>query len=310
MPRRFRPGRRRPITNPRVTVVIPTYNHARFLGETLRSVLAQTVSDWEAIVVNNYSDDNTVEVVESFGDPRISLVNFANHGIIAASRNLGIEKASAEWVAFLDSDDIWRPEKLQRCLEAAGEQVDVVGHGLVMFRDGETIRTILSGPQSRARYRNLLYGGSCMTPSAILIRKGFLERVGGFSEDGRHLTAEDYELWLKMARDGARFVFLPDLLTDYRVHGDNASNSIQRHRDSSLAVVEDHYLALSGKNGLDRIRFRRQRALIHYGAARKFLAAGDRRACWASTLKSLAIFPFIARAYVNLVLSLFPGAGP
>ncbi len=78
---------------------------------------------------------------------------------------------------------------------------------------------------------------------------------------------------------------------------------------TSLAVVENHYRALSGKNGIDRIRFRRQRALIHYGAARKFLAAGDRRACRTSTCKSLAIFPFTARAYVNLVLSLLPGAG-
>ncbi len=298
------------MTNPLVTVVIPTYNHAHFLGETLRSVLAQTVSDWEAIVVNNYSEDDTVEVVESFGDPRIGLVNFANHGVIAASRNLGIEKASAEWVAFLDSDDIWRPEKLQRCLDAAGEQVDVVGHGLVMFRNGETIRTILSGPESRARYRNLLYGGSCMTPSAILIRTEFLKGLGGFSEDRAYITAEDYELWLKMARDDARFVFLPDLLTDYRVHGDNASNSIQRHRDSSIAVVEDHYRALSGKNGIDRIRFRRQRALIHYGAARKFLAAGDRRASRTSTFKSLSLFPFTARAYANLLLCLLSLARP
>ncbi len=298
------------MTTPRVSVVIPTYNHAQFLGETLRSVLAQTVSDWEAIVVNNYSDDNTVEVVESFDDQRLQLVNFHNNGIIAASRNIGIERAGAEWIAFLDSDDIWRPEKLERCLAATDDALDVVGHGLVMFRNGETIRTILSGPESRARYRNLLYGGSCMTPSAILIRKGLLERVGGFSEDGRHLTAEDYELWLKMARAGARFAFIPDLLTEYRVHESNASKSIQLHRDSSLAVVEDHYRALSGKNGLDRIRFRRQRALIHYGAARKFLAAGDRRACWASTLKSFAIFPFIARAYANLVLSLLPGASP
>ncbi|HIJ43885.1 MAG: glycosyltransferase [Rhodospirillales bacterium] len=294
------------MNRPRISVVIPTYNQAAYLREALASVLAQTMPDWEAVVVNNFSSDDTVEAVESLADPRVTMVNFANGGIIAASRNLGLAKARAEWTAFLDSDDKWRPEKLERCLATADDALDVVGHGLVMFKGEREIRTILSGPGNKARYRSLLFGGSCMTPSAILIRTEFLKGLGGFSEDRAYITAEDYELWLKMAGAGACFAFIPDLLTDYRIHESSASNSIQLHRDSSLRVVEDHYRAMAGKRWPDPIRWRRRIALIHYGAARKFLAAGDRRACRASTFKSLSLFPFTARAYANLLLCLLP----
>ena len=294
------------MNRPRVSIVIPTYNQATYLREALASVAAQTMPDWEAIVVNNFSDDDTVDAVKSLSDPRVTLVNFANDGIIATSRNLGLAKATAEWTAFLDSDDKWRPEKLDRCLAAANDDHDVVGHGLVMFKDEREVRAIQSGPAGKARYRSLLFEGSCMTPSAILIRTEFLKNLGGFSEDRAYLTAEDYELWLKMAAAGARFAFIPDLLTDYRVHESNASSSIQLHRDSSLAVVGDHYRAMASKRCSDTLRFRRRTALIHYGAGRKFLAAGDRRACWASTFKSLMIFPFNARPYANLLISLLP----
>ena len=103
----------------RVSVVVPTYNHARFIGDALRSVVAQTFGDWEAVVVNNFSTDDTVDVVRGIGDPRIRLVDFANHGIIAAGRNEGIRLATGDYVAFLDSDDAWHPGKLERCTTVA-----------------------------------------------------------------------------------------------------------------------------------------------------------------------------------------------
>jgi len=93
---------------PVVSIVIPTYNHEHFLKKCLQSVVDQTFTNWEAIVVNNFSEDNTIAVVNSFHDPRIHLVNFKNNGIIAASRNKGIKLSRADLIAFLDSDDIWQ----------------------------------------------------------------------------------------------------------------------------------------------------------------------------------------------------------
>lgn len=87
-------------TKPYVSVVIPTYNHAKLLKKALDSVLAQTFQDWEAIVINNFSTDNTIEVVDSFADRRIKIFNFSNSGVIAASRNHGLREATGDFIAF------------------------------------------------------------------------------------------------------------------------------------------------------------------------------------------------------------------
>jgi len=106
------------INQPLVSVVIPTYNHALFLERALRSVIDQTYSNWEAIVIDNHSNDNTDEVVASFIDKRIKLLKIHNHGSIAKSRNLGINTAKGKWIAFLDSDDLWYKEKLALSIAA------------------------------------------------------------------------------------------------------------------------------------------------------------------------------------------------
>ena len=105
------------LNNPLISIVIPTYNHAHFLHDALLSVIAQTYQNWEAIVIDNHSNDNTDQVVHSFGDARIKLLKVHNQGIIATSRNMGIKKAKGEWVAFLDSDDLWYPKKLELAVD-------------------------------------------------------------------------------------------------------------------------------------------------------------------------------------------------
>ena len=94
-------------SKPFVSVVIPTYNHAKFLGKALESVIYQTYRNWEVIVIDNKSTDGTRQVIENYKDPRIQYFKISNDGIIAKSRNLGINVAKGEWIAFLDSDDWW-----------------------------------------------------------------------------------------------------------------------------------------------------------------------------------------------------------
>ena len=90
---------------PAVSIVIPTYNHAEYLEQALNSVAKQTFNNWEAIIVNNFSDDATLQIIEQFNEPRFKVINFRNHGVIAASRNEGIRNSLAPVIAFLDSDD-------------------------------------------------------------------------------------------------------------------------------------------------------------------------------------------------------------
>ena len=100
---------------PLISIIIPTYNHAKYLGRALRSIVDQSFSSWEAIIIDNFSKDNTEDVVKSFPNNKIKYFRLNNNGVIAKSRNFGILKARGEWIAFLDSDDWWTKNKLQIC---------------------------------------------------------------------------------------------------------------------------------------------------------------------------------------------------
>lgn len=293
------------MTGPRVSVVIPTYNQADFLRECLASLLAQTVSDWEAIVVNNFSEDHTEQVVHEMDDPRISIVNFRNEGVIAASRNVGVGKARGEWIAFLDSDDEWLPEKLERCLAAATPDVDVVAHPVRMHRDGRVLRDYGAEDPSCAEFRRLLFDRNCLTPSASLVRCSAIERAGGLSEDREMISAEDYDLWLRLAHQGMAVRTVAEPLTRYRVHTGSSSRSAERHMNATLAVIDHHFsrLVADGENRpWDRLRWRRVRGRAVYGAARLLQKAGRRQSAFLYFLRALATYPFLPRAFVGMAL--------
>ena len=114
-----------------VSVIVPTYNHATHLSRALRSVFKQTYENWELIVVDNHSTDNTEALVESFNSPRVKYLKINNHGVIAVSRNAGIEAAEGEWVAFLDADDFWSEDKIESCLTVNG--ADFIYHQVIFY---------------------------------------------------------------------------------------------------------------------------------------------------------------------------------
>jgi glycosyltransferase involved in cell wall biosynthesis len=104
--------------NPLISVVIPTYNHAHFLRFALQSVIEQTYQNWEIIIIDNHSSDNTDEVLKQFDFYNLRIFKINNNGIIGVSRNVGIKAAKGDWIAFLDSDDIWYKEKLKKSVDA------------------------------------------------------------------------------------------------------------------------------------------------------------------------------------------------
>lgn len=292
------------MNSPAVSVVIPTYNHARFLRAAIQSVLEQTFTDWEAVIVNNYSEDETVEVIASFADPRIRLVDFRNHGVIAASRNHGIGLARGEYIAFLDSDDVWYPEKLARCMEKLMTGADLVCHGENWVKEGGAARVVHYGPERRGKYHSLLFNGNCISTSATVVRKPALVEVGCFSEDAQFVTAEDYELWLKLAQAGFRFAFIDEVLGEYRLHGGNQSKAVLRNMQAELAVVEKHFAGMESLALTDRLWIRRRRAMAYYGAARGMQADGEHAQALRWLARSWRTYPFIARAYVAALMSL------
>lgn len=252
---------------PVISVVIPTYNHARFLRKALDSVCRQTFTDWEAIVVNNYSEDDTEDVVASFADPRIRLENFRNHGVIAASRNLGIKLSQGGYVAFLDSDDSWHPEKLARVIMALDDGYGLVCHGEIWMKDDVEFKRVNYGPAEKSKYRSLLFERNCISTSAVTVRKGCLEKVGGFSEEPAFAMVEDYELWMKLARAGYRFAFIDEMLGIFNLHAANSSRAVFRQMNAELAVLEKHFSQLESWPLGDRLRRLRRlgRVYLSYG---------------------------------------------
>jgi glycosyltransferase involved in cell wall biosynthesis len=235
-------------SSPLVSVVIPTYNHAHFLVTALQSVIDQTYLNWEAIVVDNHSTDNTDTVVQSFKNPRISLLKIHNEGVIAASRNKGVQNAKGEWIAFLDSDDRWYPEKLQIVMAhvKATSSIDIFSTDEMLSNELTGEKTALRyGPYSPNFYKQLLVTGNCLSPSASLVRRGFLTSSDiMFRENKEFVTAEDYDFWLLLARADAKFKFIRSIQGEYRIHANNHSGKIERHEQSTGEVIKDHVFKL------------------------------------------------------------------
>jgi glycosyltransferase involved in cell wall biosynthesis len=185
-----------------VSVVIPTHNRSRLLTLTLGSVLRQRAVDLEIIVVDDGSTDDTGEVVAGLRDARIRLVRHDTPQGVAAARNRGIAEARGAWVAFLDDDDLWAPDKLARQLQAARESGrSWVYTGAVVI--GDTLE-ILGGappePPERVRALLLRYDAVPGGGSNVLVRRDTLARAGTF--DTRLRNTEDWEMWIRLAKLG------------------------------------------------------------------------------------------------------------
>ena len=291
--------------SPLVSIVIPAYNHAHFLAEALASVRAQTMRDWEAIVVDNHSEDDTAAVVAAAGDDRISRVLIRNEGIISASRNMGMALSKGKYIAFLDADDIWHPEKLARCVARLQAGADVVCHG-ERWVSAKKIRTVVYGPEARARYDRLLFEGNCISTSAVVLHRDWVEKVGPFSTDRAFITAEDYDYWLRLSRAGARIGFLPDTLGEYRIHEGNQTKAVLRNMEAVKAVVESHIAGMSDRSFMHWIRVRRRLGIVYYSGARGLQDREDYRAAWPWFAKAVMTWPLSAKFYVS---ALFNAAG-
>jgi glycosyltransferase involved in cell wall biosynthesis len=283
-------------TNPLVSVIIPSYNHDRFIGKAVRSVLDQTYQNIEIIVVDNHSTDDTREVLAGLGCPeRIRILDIENDGIIAASRNLGMRHAQGEWVAFLDSDDSWMPEKLERMLTLAwdDQNLDVLCHDeYKVFENSSGKQPLRHGPVADDFYRVLLLDGNRLSTSATMVRKSFLDRHGlVFSESIEHVTVEDYALWLDLARAGGRFGFLQEYLGEYFIHASNSSAGLQSHWQNNENLLRHHLLHIQTFTGAPEKLLTKLQAKHRLSHLKQALAAGEISLAGKALLDILFRFP-------------------
>jgi glycosyltransferase involved in cell wall biosynthesis len=216
--------------NPLVSIIIPTYNRAEDLQRALQSVFDQTFSDWEVLVVDNHSIDETDSLIKSFNDPKIKLFKIHNAGVIAASRNLGLQHALGEYIAFLDSDDWWLPKKLEESIKYMSHGADVVYHDLFYvkkpgqrFNWRRTWRRKLKSPV----FYDLIENGNTLINSSVVVRKKLLNAIQGLSEDKDMVGSEDYDAWLRIAQISEKFQKIPDTLGFYWAGGGGTTNPIR-----------------------------------------------------------------------------------
>lgn len=209
---------------------MPTYNHDKFIKKALDSVISQTFQNWEVIVIDNHSTDKTDKILNNYDDLRIIKLKINNNGIIAKSRNLGIEVARGEWIAFLDSDDWWTKDKLEICYNNIDENIDFIYHDLEI-KDNKSHFTFkkkhLKGRElKKPILKNLLYGlieeGNAIGNSSVVVRKNILSKIGGISENKNLVASEDYNTWLRIAQMTDKFKYIKKKLGFYLVNETSA----------------------------------------------------------------------------------------
>jgi glycosyltransferase involved in cell wall biosynthesis len=284
---------------PAISIVIPTYDRLAYLRDAVNSVLAQTVSDWELIVVDDGSTDDTVAWLESLQDPRLRIVQHQHTACPALLRNIGIELATAEWIAFLDSDDKWLPEKLEHQLHyhAAGSR----------FRWSYTAHSIIDAAgesrpaeQFKARkpytgwiFRELLQLDAIIALPSVFAERSLLTEVGGFDETMDFV--EDYDLWLRLALH-AECGIVDEPLTIVRTHRSTSFDRVEvdeafmtvyrRMASSSISpdlrriarTREGHYAVWVANKRIQRREWRHAFAAASIGVCRRPLSRGAWRA--------------------------------
>ncbi len=239
---------------PKVSVVVPAYNAAATIEKTLDSILAQTVTPSEIIVVDDGSSDATCEVVARYGD-RVRVISQANAGP-AAARNHGIRESQFDWIALLDADDTWLPEKLECQLPHCQ-----TGVGLVYCFEFED-EAKFSGEDLDFE---TLWTHNYIGTSTVILSKRTFEHVGGFVEDRSLMCIEDYNLWLRIAASGDKIVTVKKSLIHYTPAEGNLSSQYDRVIKAELLNVD--VIANQLNLSAEMVRSKKVALLEEYGLA-------------------------------------------
>jgi glycosyltransferase involved in cell wall biosynthesis len=238
----------------RVSVIIPTYNAEKFIAKTVRSVLDQTYQDFEILIIDDASPDRSVEICQQFQDDRLRIISQANRGLPGA-RNTGIRAAQGEYIAFLDADDLWLPEKLATHVKHLDSRPDVgISFSYSAFIDDNDVLTGLHQKPKRLEHITPDYV-LCRNPigngSAAVLRREVFDDIAFdddkhgvvepcyFDERIRHLMAEDIECWLRISLTTQwKMVGIPQSLTLYRIHAHGLSANTVKQLEALEFVIE------------------------------------------------------------------------
>ena len=206
------------MTNPQISIIMPAYNAKKYVAEAINSILAQTFTDFEFIIINDASADSTKNIIESFQDPRIKLINNEQNQGVAKSLNIGISAAKGKYIARMDADDISLPQRFQTQFDFMEQNpdIDICGSWMETFGNEERV---VNFPLSHSDIRDTAFFSPPLPhPTAIFKRDLSLQYSSEFPR------AEDYDLWCKKI-DTCKFANIPKILLHYRIHGSQVGES-------------------------------------------------------------------------------------
>lgn len=227
--------------NPLVSIIMPAYNAEKFISKSIESVLQQTYPNWELLVINDGSIDNTSNIVNSFNDSRIKLIEQDNSGVSKA-RNTGIANSTGEFIAFLDSDDLWLQDKLEIQVKYMINNQNIIlsyGDYLSFIEDGKIIENKQLYPFKIKDLKERLLVFNFIATLTVMVKSDVLKDTGGF--DTEFFGPEDWDLWIKISQKGD-IDYIKENLAMYREHEGGISKNKKRQLEEEYKVLKRHVL--------------------------------------------------------------------
>jgi len=281
---------------PTVSVIIHTYNNEKFIAETVESVLNQTYKDYEIIVVDDGSEDGTRDALIPYMQK--IRYHYKENGGIASAKNAGISLSETEFVAFLDHDDLWVPDKLQLQMEHFNEnpQIGLVYAKYTSFRDGKELRTKPEKGYSGWIFKELL-AKSFIQTSTVVVKRECLDAVGPYDET--FSLGDEYDMFLRIARK-FQCGFVDKGLTRYRVHDTNASNNDFLFDNENLGVYKKIYNNFTDLDGVEKKILRKRIARYSMKVAEGLYSQGKLEESKEYQKEANNFLPFYKRITSNM----------
>lgn len=283
--------------NPTVSVVIPTCNRAHFVGRAIQSVLDQTYRNFEILVVDDASNDNTEEIVKHFSDERISYIPHRENKGGSSARNTGIKAARGKFIGFLDDDDEWLPQKLECQINLFSRSQSMVGAvytGNIMcnHKTRKVLKEIV--PTKRGMIlADLLFRNCVGSTSSILIKKECLARVGLFDENLP--SCQDWDMWIRISRH-YQIDFVDQTLFIHYVHENRISTNYEARTQGTKILIEKISEDIASKPKIISHH--------HFGNSKLFYLMDDRRRGKSELMKAVRLNPINARYFTYFIYSL------
>ncbi len=288
------------------SVVIPTYNRLSNLKNAVNSVFKQTYKEFQIVIIDDGSQDGTESYIKSLNNPKIKYVWQKNSGLPSVARNNGIKISDYEWICFLDSDDFWEPNKLEKVKNVIENNKDVIAisHSENLIVNGIFKKQLIHGTNAVNVYERLLFEGNCFSTSAMTVKKDILEKINCFNTSDKYYIVEDYELWLRLSKEG-KIISIKDICGNYCLgQNHNISSNTKKLYNNLKNVINDHIKQLDSKNyNIDSL-LKQHMARVDNYEGREYQIKGLRDKAIPLLLNSIKEYPFGIKKYLSLFFAL------